>query len=143
MAQINETEHPVPELAAGHSLEAYRGEELIFASSGNWLYPIFKLTDFLEKEGISGKDIRVIDRIVGRAAALLLARLAVAEVTAHMLSEPGRQVLKQFNMPYRYHILVDRVQCRTEERFLEETDPEKVYAILRLQIDSSKQNGES
>ena len=114
-----------------HTLEAFLGEELIFHSDGKWLHPLFELEDFLTATDHEPADLTVRDKIVGRAAALLLIRLGIRDVRAGIMSKLGREALEKYDVKYEYDTLVDRIDCRTEEILVNEFDPEEAYAILR------------
>ncbi|MDZ7337532.1 MAG: DUF1893 domain-containing protein [candidate division KSB1 bacterium] len=117
-------------VSLGHSLEVYRGECLVFASDGKWLHPLFELEDFLRRQGLSASELVVVDKIVGRAAALLCVYFGVGRVVAELLSIRGQQVLEYHRVPYQYGALVDRILCRTEELLAQEWDPARAYAVL-------------
>jgi zinc transport system ATP-binding protein len=114
-----------------NTLEVYLGEELIFCSSGKWLYPLFELEDFLAGADFEPAQLRVKDKIVGRAAALLEIRLGVGHVEAGTMSELGRRALERHNVEYDYEMLVERILCQTEALLDDEYDPERAYEILK------------
>jgi len=114
-----------------HALEAFSGETLIFYSDGKWLYPLFELEGFLAPMNYEPAHLVVKDKIVGRAAALLLIRLGVGYVIAGIMSRPGKEALEKHEVKYEYERLVDRITCRTEELLIDEYDPQKAYAILK------------
>jgi hypothetical protein len=114
-----------------HTLEAFSGETLIFHSDGKWLYPLFELENFLATTNYEPAHLVVKDKIVGRAAALLLIRLGVGYVIAGIMSRPGKEALEKYEVKYEYERLVDRIACRTEELLIDEYDPQKAYAMLK------------
>ena len=114
-----------------HALEAFSGETLIFHSDGKWLYPLFELENFLATTDYEPAHLVVKDKIVGRAAALLLIRLGVGYVIAGIMSRPGKEALEKYEVKYEYERLVDRIACRTEELLIDEYDPQKAYAMLK------------
>ena len=114
-----------------HTLEVFSGETLVFYSDGKWLYPIFELERFLKTGGLDPTLLTVTDKIVGKAAALLLIRLGVGYVKAGLMSELGKEALERHGVKYEYGRLVDRIACRTEELLLRENDPEKAYTMLK------------
>ena len=114
-----------------HTLEAFSGEALIFHSDGKWLYPLFELENFLATTDYKPAHLVVKDKIVGRAAALLLIRLGVGYVIAGIMSRPGKEALEKYEVKYEYERLVDRIACRTEELLIDEYDPQKAYAMLK------------
>lgn len=114
-----------------HTLQVFSGEALVFSSDGKWLYPLFELEDFLENADWEPAALTVRDKIVGRAAALLLVRLGIRDVRAGIMSRLGREALERYGVEYEYDTLVDRIDCRTEEMLVDELDPERAYAMLK------------
>jgi zinc transport system ATP-binding protein len=114
-----------------HTLQVFSGETLIFFSDGKWLYPLFELEDFLANADWEPTTLTARDKIVGRAAALLLIRLGIRDVCAETMSKLGREALEKYGVKYEHDTLVDRIVCRTEEILVDEFDPERAYAMLK------------
>ncbi|MBN1261590.1 MAG: DUF1893 domain-containing protein [Anaerolineae bacterium] len=114
-----------------HALEVYHDADLVFHSDGKWLHPLFDLEGFLATAAYEPEDLAVRDKIVGRAAALLMIHLGIGRVHAGILSELGREVLTYHHIPFTYEALVERISCQTESLLREETDPERAYSVLR------------
>src|SRR5436309_11891247 len=47
----------------------------IFTSHGNWLHPLFELEDYLAEHSFQPENLILQDKIIGKAAALLILRL--------------------------------------------------------------------
>lgn len=114
-----------------HTLEVYRGTTLVFHSDGKWLYPLFDLERFLTQSEHCPADLTVHDKIVGRAAALLMIHLELGRVHAQLISQLGREVLEHYAVPYTYEQQVERISCQTEHLLASEYDPEAAYARLK------------
>ena len=114
-----------------HTLEVFSKETLVFFSDGKWLHPLFELEDFLATSDHDPATLTVRDKIIGKAAALLLIRLGIRDVYGGIMSKLGQQALEKYDVAYGYGTLVDRIDCRTEELLLDEFDFEKAYAILK------------
>lgn len=115
-----------------HNLEVYREGTLIFFSDAHWLYPLFELEAFLRDTTICAADLFVKDKIIGRAAALLLVRLGIKEVRGELMSKLASEALDRYGVYYTYKKLVDRIICATEDILKEEFDPERAYTILKM-----------
>ena len=114
-----------------HTLEVYHGQELVFFSDEHWLHPLFAFEDHLARSPrLQPSELEVHDKIVGRAAALLLARLGVGSVHAGLISRLACEVLDRFEIPHRWDRLVDRIACRTEDLLADEEDVERAHAML-------------
>lgn len=118
-----------------YALEVYRGRELVFHHDGRWLHPLFELEAFLQRTCIDPSVLRVSDKIVGRAAALLLVRLGVGRVEADLMSELARQALSYHGMPHAYRTLVPRIQCKTETLLKDDLDPTRAYECIKARIE--------
>jgi len=117
-------------MTAEVTLRAYYRQREVFSSVGKWLYPLFELEEFLDTSSYQPETLRLEDKIVGKAAALLMVRLGIRQVKAGVLSKLGREVLE------RYHVLcsagqtVERIDCQTEILLSEVEDPEQAYRIV-------------
>jgi zinc transport system ATP-binding protein len=112
------------------TLRVYQGEREIFSSTGKWLYPLFELEEFLSSSSYQTESLRLEDKIVGKAAALLLIRLGIRQVKAGVLSKLGREVLERFQIQYSATEIVERIDCQTETLLAEVEDPEQAYRIV-------------
>ncbi len=113
-----------------HSLEAWQGERLVFASSGRWLHPLLELERFLVASRIDPATLVLHDKIVGRAAALLIIRLRIAEVRAGLLSRLGERALRSAGVRYTSAEVTDRIACQTEGILENVDDPEQAHSIV-------------
>src|SRR4029434_5608160 len=80
----------------------------IFTSHGKWLHPLFELEDYLAAHPIQPENLILQDKIIGKAAALLIHRLGFRTVKAGILSRLGEAVLQRHGMAYSYEQLVAR-----------------------------------
>jgi hypothetical protein len=104
----------------------------IFTSHGKWLHPLFELEDYLAEHPIQPENLILQDKIIGKAAALLIHRLGVRIVKAGILSRLGEAVLQRHGIAYTYELLVDRIHCQTEELLAAVEDPEEVYQLVKV-----------
>jgi hypothetical protein len=115
---------------SAHSLEAWQGERIAFASSGRWLHPLLELERFLLASRTDPASLVLHDKIVGRAAALLIIRLRIPEVRAGLLSRLGERALRSAGVRCTYAALTDRIDCQTEEILENVDDPEEAHRIV-------------
>ena len=102
----------------------------IFTHSGSWLHPLFELEKFLDESGIDPASLFLQDKIVGRAAALLIVGMGIPRVKALTLSVLGKEVFEENSVVYEYDTLVDRILCRTERMLAETSDPLEARSLL-------------
>jgi hypothetical protein len=104
----------------------------IFTSHGKWLYPLLELEAYLADQTIKPDHLILQDKIIGKAAALLIHRLGFRTVTAGILSRLGEAVLQRHAIAYTYDQLVDRIHCQTEELLATVEDPEEAYRLVKV-----------
>lgn len=112
------------------SLELVSGGRRVFESRGRWLHPLLELEEFLALRPLDRSTLELRDKIVGRAAALLIVRLGIPRVHAGILSRCGEAVFRERGVRYSFDTLVDRIACRTEELLRDVSDPEDAHAIV-------------
>ena len=112
------------------TLEVLHAGTVVFSSSGKWLHPLFELQEYLDRSDYAVEEITVRDKIVGRAAALLMARLGIRHVEAGILSEVAESVFARYGITYSYDTLAPRILCKTEELLEDVDDLEEAYQLL-------------
>jgi len=118
-------------LPAHLTLQLFDGDEVIFSSGKHWLLPLFDLEEFFAQSGHDPARTRLVDRVTGRAAALLVARLGIPELRTLLLSRRALPVLEAHGIRYSCRDLVDRVHCATEDLFDQDQDLESVWSQLQ------------
>ncbi|MFH2109641.1 MAG: DUF1893 domain-containing protein [Candidatus Bathyarchaeota archaeon] len=118
----------------GNSLMVYRDGALVFQSSSKGIRPHLEAIDQLG-EGL--RDAVMVDKIVGRAAALLILYSGAAEAHAAVLSTQGRRVLEMHGLRFTYaeeveHIKMrdGRIYCPFEAMVQGLTNPEEAYRAI-------------
>lgn len=89
----------------------------------------------LPKEALAGAELT--DKVVGKAAALLMVRGGIRSLAAGILSRPAAQVLERAHIPYTYERLTERIVNRTgdglcpmESAVMHTFDAEEAYTLL-------------
>jgi hypothetical protein len=83
------------------------------------------------------KGCIVVDRVVGRAAALVAVYMGASEVHAVLMSWGAEQVLRRFSIPYSFLVEADYIRgrdggpCPFEREVSEVEDPEEAYKRVR------------
>lgn len=91
-------------LSEDYSCVLCRGNS-VFASKESGIKPLVMICG----DGKSYKDFSAADKIVGKAAAMLYAKLGVTEIFAQVLSRGGEQMLKKYGIVYSYNTLCNEI----------------------------------
>jgi hypothetical protein len=113
------------------TLTVLRDGAPIFTSFGTWLHPLFELEAYLTGHSLRPETLLLQDKIIGKAAALLIHRLRFRTVKTAVLSRVGEAVLQRYGIAYTYEERVDRIHCQTEELLADVEDPEEAYRLIK------------
>jgi hypothetical protein len=103
----------------------------IYTSHGKWLHPLFELEAYLADHAVQPDNLILQDKIIGKAAALLIHRMGFHTVKAGVLSRLGEAVLHRHGIAYTYEQMVERIHCQTEELLATVEDPEAAYQLVK------------
>ena len=112
------------------SLQVFENENRIFTHNGKWLHPLFALEDFLSSGTIDPSILSLRDRIIGKAAAVLIVRLGIRQVYGELMSDLGAAFLEARGAKVSWGSRVPHIECRTEELLAGTDDIEEAYAEL-------------
>jgi Domain of unknown function (DUF1893) len=111
------------------TLTVFHNGTPIFTSHGTWLHPLFELEAYLADHAFQPAHLTLQDKIIGKAAALLILRMGFQTVKAGVLSKLGETVFQRHGITYTYQQLVDRIHCQTEELLATVEDPDEAYRL--------------
>ena len=124
----------------GHSVAVCRAGE-VMTRDGRGIAPLLAIAS--EESALRGASVA--DLIVGKAAALLMARAGVSEVYAEVMSEAGERTLLEHDIPHSCGLLVPYIIDRTgkdvcpmERAVADVSDPAEAYAVLSARLEELK-----
>ena len=116
------------------TLRVYKGRRLLFTSKKERLLP---LLEYIETRPPYEKDVTVLDRVVGNAAALLVTKISCVEVYGELGSELATETLRQFGISHRFADTVPYIEnnrrdgmCPMEQLSIGKA-PDEFYRALR------------
>jgi hypothetical protein len=118
-------------LTSGDSLRVYSGDKLVFSSQEKMLQPLLL---YIKEHASKYQDVIVMDKIVGRAAALLLVKARCYEVFSPLASERALEILDRHKILHYFSRVVPVILkpgtqeiCPMEKLASGVSDPEKFY----------------
>ncbi len=123
------------------SLIVLKEGKIIFESSADGIRPLF---DAEKNVGLANlEDSIIVDKIVGKAAALIVSYFKVKEVHCEMLSHRGKIILDKMVRLYSTENLIPEVLnkagtdiCPFEREVLDIDNPEEAYNQLYKKLES-------
>jgi hypothetical protein len=123
----------------GKSLQIYKNGELVFSSSKKGVRPHL---DAIEEVGLTElKGSVMVDKIIGRAAALLILYVKAAESYAIVISEGAKQLFDESGINYSYRIQTENIKtengviyCPFEQMVQGIDKPEEAYHAIKSKM---------
>ena len=119
-----------PNLQENLSLQVILDDKTIFTSLGKWLYPLFDLEEFFKQRPFDMSKVEIRDKVIGKAAALLILRLGPGFVYGEIISDLGIAVFEKANLPFSFGERVPKIACKTEELLAEVDDLDEAYQLI-------------
>lgn len=112
------------------SMQVLLDDQVLFSSTGKWLYPLFDLEDYLKEHPNLLQNATVWDKVIGKAAALLILRMGGNRIHGVLMSKLAADVLEKAGVAHSFDTLVPQIDCQTEGILQDIVDPDKAYEIL-------------
>jgi len=123
----------------GLNLLILKGGETVYSSSEGGMLPLLEAIDQLGLRALT--DSTVVDRIVGRAAALLISYFKAKEVYTRLLSLKAIEILEKNGIAYAAERVVNTIRnkddtdtCPFEKMVLMIDNPKEGYRKLKNEL---------
>lgn len=121
-------------LKENHTIVIYKNDASVYISNDRGVAPLMKL---LKEDKSQLKDAMIADKVIGKAAALLMALAKVKEVYTPAISAPALQVFNYHNIEIHYDKVVERIVnrkgdglCPMETLCLNIENPEEAFLVI-------------
>ena len=116
----------------------------VYTSTSRGVAPILSLID----RGVALDGFSAADKVIGKAAAMLLVYLGVAEIYGDVMSRMAEEYLAAHGVRYSYSELCDRVINRSGDGFCpmelavtDIDDPAQALTAIRNRLDELRKDG--
>lgn len=123
-------------LAEGFSLVLFKDGRQLYASAEDGMRPLLDAIDSVSLPALEGA--LVVDKVVGKAAALLIAYIRASEVYAGLISVGGQVLLRRLGIPTEADTVVSQIcdatgqaLCPFERLVARTDDPGEGYRLVR------------
>jgi hypothetical protein len=114
----------------------------IFSSREDGIKPLIDAIDTLGSDRL--KNSIVIDKIIGKASALLICYFGAKKASAKVMSKMGASVLDRHGIEYFAELITDEIRNRTntdicpfEKAVLKTSSPDKAYELIKSSLRNS------
>ena len=125
----------------GLSLLIYKDGKTVFSSTGIGMKPLLEVIESIGRETL--RESIVVDKIVGRAAALLIIYMEAGEIYASTMSRSAIEVLRHHNLFFHFDQEVETIKgrdgveiCPFEKLVHKISDPAEAYYSIRAKFAS-------
>lgn len=112
------------------SMQVRLNDKVLYSNEGKWLYPLFDLEDYLKDHPDLLRGATIWDKVIGKAAALLILRMGGNRIHGVVMSELAADTLEKAGVAHSFDTLVPQIDCQTEELLKDVVDPDEAYLIL-------------
>ena len=131
-------------LKENHTIVIYKRDASVIVSNDRGVAPLMKL---LNEDSEQLRDSMVADKVIGKAAALLMVHAGVKEVYTTTISKPAVDVFENYNVKISYDKIVDRIinrkgdgLCPMETLCIDIDDPKEAFLKIQKFRNSEPQN---
>jgi hypothetical protein len=114
----------------------------IYSTKVDGIKPLIDAIDTLGTDRL--KDSIVIDKIIGKASALLICYIGAKKASAKVMSKMGASVLSRHGIEYFAELITDEIRNRTntdicpfEKAVLKTSSPRKAYELIKSSLRNS------
>ena len=118
-----------------HTIVIYKSDASVVVSDDRGVAPLMNLLNE-DKEQL--RDSMIADKVIGKAAALLMVYAGVKEVFTPTISVPAVEVFEKHNVKITYDKVVERIinrkgdgLCPMESLCLNVENPEEAFDVIR------------
>jgi len=98
-------------MLTNNTLEVYQKENLIFHSKSRWLAPLFELEEFLNKKKNSKDNLKIVDKIIGVGAAILIVKNDYDNIYTNLITKNALLILNKHTKKIEYKKLISALEC--------------------------------
>lgn len=127
-------------LLSGSFSLVVKNDDRLFSSHERGVKPLLSL---LASEPDMLHDACLADKVIGKAAALLMVKGGVKEVFGVVVSEPALRVFRRYDVVCHHDTLVERISnrsgdglCPMESLCLDVDDPDTAFHLISEKIES-------
>ncbi|AAC66810.1 DUF1893 domain-containing protein [Borreliella burgdorferi] len=112
------------------TLRLFKDHKILYSNMERGLKPLLEVDNFINKYIQNKEGLEIYDKVVGKAAAVIIYNIGLQNVQAGVVSQPAKDFLESRGIKVAYKKLVEKINDRAESLIESLENPEEVYKYM-------------
>ncbi|UPA17915.1 DUF1893 domain-containing protein [Borrelia sp. MN22-0132] len=112
------------------TLKLFKEHRILYSNMERGLKPLLEVDNFINKYIQNKEGLEIYDKVVGKAAAVIIYNIGLQNVQAGVISQPAKDFLESRGIRVGFKRLVEKINDKTENLIESLENPEEVYKYL-------------
>ncbi|UPA10589.1 DUF1893 domain-containing protein [Borrelia parkeri] len=112
------------------TLKLFKEHRILYSNMERGLKPLLEVDNFINKYIQNKEGLEIYDKVVGKAAAVIIYNIGLQNVQAGVISQPAKDFLESRGIRVSFKRLVEKINDKTENLIESLENPEEVYKYL-------------
>ncbi|AGT27404.1 DUF1893 domain-containing protein [Borrelia miyamotoi] len=111
-------------------LRLLKEHRILYSNMERGLKPLLEVDNFINKYIQNKEGLEIYDKVVGKAAAVIIYNIGLQNVHASVISQSAKDFLESKGIKVSFKRLVEKINDKTENLIESLENPEEVYKYL-------------
>ncbi|BCR21037.1 DUF1893 domain-containing protein [Borrelia miyamotoi] len=111
-------------------LRLLKEHRILYSNMERGLKPLLEVDNFINKYIQNKEGLEIYDKVVGKAAAVIIYNIGLQNVHASVISQTAKDFLESKGIKVSFKRLVEKINDKTENLIESLENPEEVYKYL-------------
>ncbi|BDU62896.1 hypothetical protein BOFE_04360 [Candidatus Borrelia fainii] len=112
------------------TLKLFKEHRILYSNMERGLKPLLEVDNFINKYIQNKEGLEIYDKVVGKAAAVIIYNIGLQNVKAGVISQPAKDFLESRGIRVSFKRLVEKINDKIESLIESLENPEEVYKYL-------------
>ncbi|BCR21855.1 DUF1893 domain-containing protein [Borrelia sp. HM] len=111
-------------------LRLFKEHRILYSNMERGLKPLLEVDNFINKYIQNKEGLEIYDKVVGKAAAVIIYNIGFQNVHAGVISQVAKDFLESRGIRVSFKRLVEKINDKTENLIESLENPEEIYKYL-------------
>ena len=111
-------------------LRLFKEHRILYSNMERGLKPLLEVDNFINKYIQNKEGLEIYDKVVGKAAAVIIYNIGFQNVHAGVISQVAKDFLESKGIRVSFKKLVEKINDKTENLIESLENPEEIYKYL-------------